>query len=78
MDQVFHANDAKVAKGGLDYLVVRKGYSLAINLGKATLVDQLSDGLEIRIAVGDERLNQTKHLGGRVRQTNKDTVVDLN
>jgi len=54
-----------------------QGDSLAVDLSVTPLVDQLTDGLEVRFTIGDPWLNNTKHLSGGFGKANKDTIVDL-
>lgn len=57
--------------------VVGDGDSLTVNLGVASLVDKLSDSLEVNLTVGDVRVDKVEHLLGGLGDTNEDTVVDL-
>ena len=55
VDEVLHAHDAVFAEMLLDDGVVgERNALLAVGLGVATLVDELTDRLEVGIAVGDE------------------------
>ncbi len=69
VDEVLHAVDDGVV-GERDALLVGR-------LGVSALVDELTDGLEVGVAVGDEGLDNLQHLGGGLGQTDEDTVVDL-
>lgn len=40
-------------------------------------VDELTDGLLVRVAVGDVGLDDLQHLNGSLGQLDEDTVVDL-
>lgn len=78
VDQVFHTNNAKVAQSSLDDLVVRKRNTLTVHFTMASLVDQLTNTLQVGIAVSNVGLNKTEHLAGGMCQADKDTIVDLN
>jgi len=78
VDQVLHADDAVLAEVLLDNGVVGERNALLLaGLGVSALVNELTDGLEVGVAVGDEWLDDPEHLGGSLGQTNEDTVVDL-
>jgi len=77
VDQVFHADDAILAQVVLDELIVGKGNSLLVNLSVSTLVDELSDGLEVGVAIGNVWVDNGEHLLGGLGQPDEDTVVDL-
>jgi len=78
VDEVLHADDAELAEMLLDDGVVGERDALLVGrLGVSALVDELTDGLEVGVAVGDEGLDNLQHLGGGLGQTDEDTVVDL-
>ena len=77
MDQVLNAEDVVLAEALLDDLVVGEGDALLVDLAVSALVDQLTDRLEVRLAVGDIGLNETEHLLSSLSDLDKDTVVDL-
>ena len=77
VDQVFHADNAVLAEVLLNELVVGKGNALLVDLSVATLVDELTDGLEVGVTVGDEGVDNGQHLLGGLGETDEDTVVDL-
>lgn len=77
VDQVLHADNAVLGEVLLDDGVVGEGDALLVGLGVAALVDELTDGLQVGVTVGDERLDDLEHLGGGLGQTDEDTVVDL-
>ena len=57
--------------------VVGQGDALLVDLAVAALVDELADGLQVGLAVGDVGLDETEHLLGGPGDLDKDTVVDL-
>ena len=77
VDQVLDADDAVLAEVLLDQLVVGDGQALLVDLSVTALVDELTDGLQVGVAVGDEGLDDLQHLGGGLGQADEDTVVDL-
>lgn len=77
VDQVLHAYDAVLAETGLNQRVVSESNTLLLNLSVSTLVDQLTDGLEVGVTVGDPWVNDLKHLESSLGETDKDTIVDL-
>lgn len=77
VDQVFHADNAVLAEVLLNDLVVGKSNALLVDLSVATLVDELTDGLEVGVTVGDVGVDNGQHLLGGLGETDEDTVVDL-
>lgn len=78
VDQVLHADNAVLAEVLLDDGVVgERDAVLLSSLGVSALVDKLTDGLEVGVTVGDERLDDLQHLRGGLGQADEDTVVDL-
>ena len=77
MDDIFHADDTVLTELLLDKGVVGKRDTLLVDLAVSALVDELTDGLEVGVTVGDERLDDLEHLRGGLGQANEDTVVDL-
>lgn len=77
VNDVLDREDAVLAKVLLNDLVVVDGETLAVDLGVTTLVDEVTDGLEVGGTVGDVRLDELEHLRGGLGQSDEDTVVDL-
>lgn len=77
VDQILNADDAILAKAGFDNLVVGKSNALLVNLPVTTLVDQLADSLQRRVAVCDVGLDRLDHLAGGLGELDEDTGVDL-
>ena len=77
VDEVLNTDDAELAEVLLDQLVVGDGQALLVDLSVTALVDELTDGLQVGVAVGDEGLDDLQHLGGGLGQADEDTVVDL-
>ena len=77
VDQVLHADNAVLGKVLLDDGVVGEGNALLVDLGVSALVDELTDGLQVGVTVGNEGLDDLEHLRGGLGQTDEDTVVDL-
>jgi len=77
VDQVLHADNAVLAEVLLNDGVVGKSDALLVDLTVTTLVDELTDSLEVGVTPGDEGLDDLEHLNGGLGQTDEDTVVDL-
>jgi hypothetical protein len=77
VDQVLHADDAVLAEVVLDDGVVGESGALLVDLAVAALIDELLDGLEVGVAVGDPGLDNLEHFGGGLGDADEDTVVDL-
>jgi hypothetical protein len=77
VDEILHADDTELAKDLLDNGVIGERDALLVDSSVSTLVDEFTDGLQVRGTVGDVGLNQLKHLSGSVGETEEDTVVDL-
>ena len=77
VDQILHTDDTVLAEAGLDDCVVGEGNALLLNLSVSALVDELTDGLQVGVSVGDPWLNDLQHLKGGLGHADKDTVVDL-
>ena len=77
MDQILHADNAVFAKVSLDEGVVGERNALFVDLSVPALVDELTDGLQVGISVGNPWLDDLEHLEGSLGHSNKNTVVDL-
>ena len=77
MDQVLHTDDAKFAQLLLDDLVIGEGNALLVNLPVAALVDEVADGFDTGVAVGDIGLDYFEHFGGGFGEFDEDAVIDL-
>jgi len=77
VDKILHADDAIAAKSLLDHLIADERDALVLDLTSTTLVDHLTDGLKVGIAVGDVGADKTEHGDGSLVQTDKDGVEDL-
>ena len=77
VDQVFHADHAIFTHVVLDELVVGESNALLVDLAVPALVDELTNGLQIGIAVGNVRVDDGEHLLGGLGQSNKDAAVYL-
>lgn len=60
-----------------DDSVVLDWDSLALDLGEASFVEQLLDRLQVGFAKGNAVLNETKHLQGGFRRSDKGHGVNL-
>jgi 2-succinyl-5-enolpyruvyl-6-hydroxy-3-cyclohexene-1-carboxylate synthase len=77
VNKIFNTDDVVLAERLFNNRVISDGDTLLVNLSISTLVDQTTNGLQVRVTVGNIRLNQLKHLRGSLVKTNKDTIVDL-
>ena len=77
MDQVFHADNAVLAKVLLNKLVVGKGNTLLVDLSVATLVDEFTNALKVGVTIGNVWVNNGQHLSGSLGELDEDSVVDL-
>ena len=77
VDEVLDGSDSELAQGVLDDLVLGDRDTLLVDLSITTLVKELTDVLERRISVSDERLNDLQHLSGGLGDPDEDTIVDL-
>jgi hypothetical protein len=77
VDEVLDADNAELAEVGLDELVVGDGKALLVDLSVAALVDELTDRLQVGVAVRDEGLDDLQHLGRGLGEPDEDTIVDL-
>ena len=77
MDQVLHTDDAKFAQLLLNDLVIGEGYTLLVDLSVAALVDEVADGFDTGIAVGNIGLDHFEHFRGGFGEFDEDAVVNL-
>ena len=77
MDQIFHADDPELAQVLLDDLIVGQGDALLVDFAVAALVDQVADGLDRRVSVGDVGFDDLEHFGGGFGDFYEDAVVNL-
>ena len=77
MDQVLHTDDAKFAQLLLDDLVIGEGYTLLVDLSVAALIDEVADGFNTGVAVGDIGFDYFEHFGSGFGEFDEDAVVDL-
>ena len=77
VDQILHADDAVLAEVGLNDGVVGKSNTLLLNLSISSLVDELTNRLQVGVSIGDPWLDNLEHLESGLGHANKDTIVDL-
>ena len=78
MDEIFDRDDAILAKGLFNDLVVVERDALLVHLAVSALVDQLTDRLQVGLAIGDVWLDELQHVGSGLGDLDEDTIVDLN
>lgn len=77
VDQIFHADNTVLAEAGLNDGVIGERNALLVDLAISSLVNELLDGLQVGVAVGNPRLNNLEHLSGGLGHADEDTIVDL-
>merc|ERR1712146_768851 len=77
VNEVFHAQDAVLAKTLLNHRVVVEGQALLVDLAESTLVDQLAHTLEVGVAIGNVWLDTLEHLRGGLGDLHEHTHVHL-
>lgn len=77
VDQILHADNAELAEVLLDDLVVGEGNTLLVDLAVTALVEELTDGLQVGVTVGDVGVDNGQHLLGSLGQADEGTAVDL-
>jgi hypothetical protein len=77
VDQILHADNAVLTEGTLNDGVVGESNALLLDLSISTLVDELTDSLQVGVSVCDPWLNNLEHLKSGLGHANKDTIVDL-
>jgi hypothetical protein len=77
VDQVLHADNAVLPEVSLNDRVVGESNALFVDLSVSTLVDELTDSLQVGVSVGDPWLDDLQHLKGGFGHADEDTVVDL-
>jgi len=77
VDEILSADDAVLAEAGLNDGVVGQGNTLLLDLSVSALVDELLDGLQVGVTVGDPGLDDLEHLSDGLGDLQEDTVVDL-
>ena len=77
VDQILHTDDTVLAETTLNNGVVGKSNTLLLDLSVSALVDELTDGLQVGVSVGDPWLDNLEHLEGSLCHANENTIVDL-
>jgi hypothetical protein len=77
VDQILNADNAILAEAALNESIVGESNALLVNLSISTLVDELADGLQVGVSVGNPWLDNLQHLKCGLGHANEDTVVDL-
>ena len=77
VDKILNTDNAVLAEVLLNDGVVGKSNALLVNLTVTTLVDELLDGLQVGVTVGNPGLDNLEHLGDGLGDLDEDTVVDL-
>ena len=77
VEQVLNGEDANFSESTFDDGVVGEGNSLTVDLGKASLVDEVVDGLSGRVTIGNVGFNLSDHVHGCFVELDKGAVVEL-
>ena len=77
VDEILHADNAVLAEVLLNDLVVGEGSALLVDLSVTTLVEELTDGLQVGVTVGNVGVDDGQHLLGSLGETDEGTRVDL-
>jgi hypothetical protein len=77
VDEILHTDNAVLAEVLLDDLVVGKSSAHLVDLAVTTLVQELADGLQVGVTVGDVGVDDGQHLLGSLGQADEATAVDL-
>jgi hypothetical protein len=77
VDQILHADNAKLAQVVLNQLIVGERDALLVDLAVSTLVHEFAHGLEVGVTVRDVWVDDCEHLLCGLGEANEDTIVDL-
>lgn len=77
MDQILHTDNAEFAQLFFNNLVIGEGYTLLVDLSVTALIDEVADGFNAGVAVGNVGLDYFEHFGGGFGEFDEDAVVDL-
>jgi hypothetical protein len=77
MHQILHTEDIVLAQLALNHRIIRQRDPLLLHFPIPPLIHQLAHALQVRLAVGHIRLDQTEHLLRRLGDLDEDAVVDL-
>merc|ERR1712180_122208 len=77
VDQILNTDDPTGSQYLFNNFIVTDGNALVVHLCKSSLVDQLSDGLQVGVTPSYERLHQTQHVQGAFVEFHESSVVDL-
>jgi len=77
MNEIFNTDDVLITKYLFNHTVISDRDTLAINLSKSSLVNEVLDGFEVRVSISNEWLDQAQHLNCGSIKLDKNTIVDL-
>jgi len=77
VNEILNADNAILAKVLLNNGVVGESNALLVDLSISTLVNELTDRLEVGVSVGNPWFDNLQHLECSFGETDEDTVVDL-
>lgn len=77
VDDILNRDDTKFTKLLLNNQVVRDWDALSIDLEITSLVDELSDTLQVRLTIRNVWLDEGQHLRSGLCELDEDSIVDL-
>ena len=77
MDQILDTLNSILAQGLGDEGIVSQWDTRSVDFTVPALVDEMADGFEVGLAVGDVGLDDLEHFLGGLGEFDEDTVVDL-
>jgi len=77
VNKIFNADKLEFAQVLFNDAVVGNGDSLLVDLPKSSLVDELSNGLQVGITISNVWLDQSEHLSGCLGQFDEHSIVNL-
>merc|ERR1719309_1676501 len=77
VDQILNTNNSKFTKRLLNDFIGCNWGSVSVNLDESTLVDEVTNSLEVWTSVSDVWLDDSQHVLGSLVHLDEDSVVNL-
>jgi hypothetical protein len=77
VNKILNADDTVLSKAFFDQSIVGESNALLVDLSVSTLVNQLTNGLQVGVSISNVWLDNGQHLRGSSCHANKNTTVDL-
>jgi len=77
VNDIFNAQDVVLSEVLFNDKIGSDGDSVSFNLQETSLVNQLSDGLEVGVSISHVRLDDSEHVDGSLVESDKDGISDL-